>query len=181
MKCGSCICSRVHERLFQYPEIALRIWCLQTLKLQPATYGLVITAAGIPWACKPLVGALVDVNKRRKLAVLIASLMTILPWSIIASGCVQTAAAAGACITLSSAGLCYMDIQATPYLSSVCETNKLNSWEQSNPTAGLPGLLAQFSLASWVDSWLRTKCTLEWRKYSASPARWLFQAPWRST
>ena len=101
---------------FQYPEIALRIWCLQTLKLQPATYGLVITAAGIPWACKPLVGALVDVNKRRKLAVLIASLMTIIPWCVIAAGAVKTALAAGACITLSSTGLCYMDITSDAIL-----------------------------------------------------------------
>ena len=95
---------------FQYPEIPLRIWCLDTLGLQPATYGLVVTAAGIPWACKPLIGALVDVNKRRKLGVLVAAITTLVPWILVASGSINSALAAGACITMSSTGLCFMDI-----------------------------------------------------------------------
>ena len=101
---------------FQYPEIALRMWCLRTLNLQPATYGLVVTAAGIPWACKPLVGALVDVNKRRRLAVLVSALFTVFPWVFIAMGLIKGALGAGLCITLSSSGLCYMDITSDAIL-----------------------------------------------------------------
>jgi len=95
---------------FQYPEIALRIWCLNVLNLQPAAYGMVLTSAGIPWACKPLLGALVDVNKKRRLGVFIAATFTIVPWIIIALGHVSGAFGAAFLLTLSSTGLCYMDI-----------------------------------------------------------------------
>lgn len=119
---------------FQYPEIALRIWCLSVLNLEPATYGMVLTAAGIPWACKPLLGALVDVNKYRRMGVMLAALCTILPWIMISIGAVKSAYSAGFFITMSSTGLCYMDITCDAILVSRVrdeETGKLGTM-QSN-------------------------------------------------
>ena len=95
---------------FQFPEIPLRIWCLEKLKLSPATYGLVVTSAGIPWACKPIIGAIVDTINRKRLSIVIAAFLNVSPWFFISNGMVKNALQAAVCITTSSAALCFMDI-----------------------------------------------------------------------
>ena len=89
---------------------------LTYINLQPSEYAMVISAAGIPWAVKPLVGLFVDVNNYKRTAIFISGVLIVMPWIIMYFGIVNNAALAALCITASSLGLCVTDVMADALL-----------------------------------------------------------------
>ena len=101
---------------FQFPDVALRMYLVDTLALTPSAYAFVTSMAAVPWALKPFVGAVVDCNPYRKASLLVCGMGISLPWAVLASGAVTGPAGISALIIVSSASLCYADVTADALL-----------------------------------------------------------------
>ena len=101
---------------FQFPDVALRMYLVDTLALTPSAYAFVTSMAAVPWALKPLIGAMVDCNPYRRASVLACGAGISLPWAIIASGSVTGPVPISVFIIISSASLCYADVTADAIL-----------------------------------------------------------------
>ncbi len=101
---------------FQFPDVALRMYLIDTLALSPSAYAFVTSMAAVPWALKPLIGAMVDCNPHRKASLVVCGIGISLPWAIVASGAFTGPISISVLIIVSSASLCYADVTADAIL-----------------------------------------------------------------
>tara|TARA_Y100000592_G_scaffold32332_1_gene51368 strand:- start:4749 stop:6080 length:1332 start_codon:yes stop_codon:yes gene_type:complete len=96
----------------QLPEVAFRIYLVQHMGFRPATYAMVISTYGIPWAVKPLWGFMVDNIHHRWLCVMLCSWGFVACWLAMGLAANESATGLSAVAALSSACLCVMDVIA---------------------------------------------------------------------
>lgn len=104
---------------FQFPSVAMRYWMMEDVKVSPAQMAAIFGVVAIPWCMKPIYGFISDsyplFGLRRRPYMIIMSYVSCFMW-ILLPFVPHDEFLITLVMTISSAGLCFVDVMADSLL-----------------------------------------------------------------
>ena len=97
---------------FQLPEVALRLYCIERMRMSPAVYAMVTSTSVIPWSLKPVWGFWIDNMKYRTFYIALSTTGFYFSWGLLSADYAMTPASLSVLLTASSFCLCVVDVMA---------------------------------------------------------------------